>query len=861
MVSLEDIGGFLVLAAHTKEETLGLGLPDPKTFTEATAATDGQLWLAPFDGEYASLKKKDVMEEVDELPPGRKAIDTRHVFRRKTTLDGLIAKRKVRLTPKGFQQRPGVDYDETFAPTVHHNTMRVFLSIAAADDLELRQMDVETAFLHAPLKEEVYITLPHDHPNRLRADGKPRIFRLKKALYGLKQGPHDWNVEFNETLVKKCGFTRLQSDACAYGKRSRTGKLITMVVFVDDTVMSYSKQDQAETDEIMSIIKSVYSVVDLGEAKHILGMRIMRDREAKTLTLDHERFILDLLEKTGMKNCVPVSTPEEPGVHLLSTGAVSAKHPREQLPAFVAGHEGDWKAKVGSVVGALLYTAGWLRPDIQHAVIQIARFVSNPQPAHWQACKRILRYLRGTPSLGLTFGRLSKGVKPSEPMAFSDASWGNDLGDRRSTTGVVVKMNGGAIIWTSRKQKCVAQSSTEAEYMALGDATKEILWLRQLLTEMMHPIDGPTPLVGDNEGALATAKHDAHHSRMKHIDIKHHFIREHVACGDIKLIWVPTQKQQADILTKGLGKVSFNELRARVMGTGDADGSDALLVRVMSSQILEGPRRQETTRCGTNEVQGAHELRSQGVERSSQGVGTPNRYSLADTCASVLAEITEKHNHVGASPLDCVLRNLPTENRVPEGAPKSARGHDEPRPIVAQASTEYLPKPPPIVARSAGSSVHIRANTVALPTPRTTRDAAAHEHEARDSMMHGPRLEENTKPGDTKMKVVDLEAVSSPTTGALRPTAPPTVHLSLQPEREWREVMFKGYGGAVVGRPCPARRAALNSRTRQGQIGGRDTRRTRTNSNTEGTHDEDLHQSTTINKKSSKRHKSRAADC
>jgi len=488
---------------------------------------------------------------------------------------------------------------------------------------------VETAFLHAPLKEEVYITLPHDHPERMRSDGKPRIFRLKKALYGLKQGPHDWNVEFNETLVKKCGFTRLQSDPCAYVKRSRTGKLITMVVFVDDTVMSYNKQDQAEADEIMSIIKSAYSVVDLGEAKHILGMRITRDREAKTLTLDHERFILDLLEKTGMKNCVPVSTPEAPGIYLTSAGALSAKHPRVQVA--VTAPEGDWKPKVSSMVGALLYTAGWLRPDIQHAVIQVARFVSNPQPAHWEACKRILRYLRGTPSLGLTFGRQSKGVQQNQPVAFADASWGDDPEDRRSTTGVIIKMNGGAIIWTSRKQKCVATSSAEAEYMALGDATKEIMWLRQLLSEMQHAIQGATPLFGDNNSALATAKHDAHHSRMKHIDIKHHFIREHVREGNIALIWVSTQLQQADILTKGLGKIIFNDLRAKVMN-GESGGSVSLLVRALSCRREVTMSSQTATTMTSN--RGARDCSTGGQLLSVSCLAFPRHFTAFSTPTS-----------------------------------------------------------------------------------------------------------------------------------------------------------------------------------------------------------------------------------
>jgi hypothetical protein len=573
-----DLNDVAAEAAETESGRTGLP-PDPTTLEEMRRAPDAEKFEEAIAKEHQSLLEKEVMEEVDEVPAGHKALPTKYVLKRKLNVLGEVDSHKGRLVVKGMLQRPGLDYDEEelYAPTLHSTSLRVALAAAVQLDYEIVQMDVKTAFLNATLKEEIYITLPRGAKDALKANGKPRVFRLKKALYGLKQAPKEWNEEFNNTLTQVCGFKRLVTDSCLYVRKSSTGRSIFAAVFVDDTIVAFHKDDEKEATEIKNKIKSKYDVSDGGECNFILGMRIQRDRVAGSLTIDQQSYIERLLEKTGMERCVPVSTPEQPGVRLVSLGCVSSHDStREQLDTPMRATQmneltAEMKIRYQSVVGGLLYAAVWTRPDIGHAVGELTRFVSNPREAHWIACLRVLRYLKSCPGLGLTYCRENLAAEGSgSPITlgpvFADASHGGDPETRRSTTGVVVKLNGCVVGWMSRRQKSVALSSTEAEYLALGEASKEVMWLRQMLMEMGHEQQAPTMILGDNAGSLRVAYNKTHQSRMKYIDIRHHIIRDHVEQKNIELSWIPTLQQQADILTKGLGRILFNGLRAKVMG-------------------------------------------------------------------------------------------------------------------------------------------------------------------------------------------------------------------------------------------------------------------------------------------------------
>jgi hypothetical protein len=305
-----------------------------------------------------------------------------------------------------------------------------------------------------------------------------------------------------------------------------------------------------DLEEVASIHESLqkkYKIKHLGDANLMLGMHVTRDRKARTIKLDQELYTLRLLEDYDMKGCVPLSTPAQ----------VRQPRPEEEsTDVSETGEQNDFRALVGS----LLYLALSTRPDIAHAVAAQARQVAKPTAEGWSELKKILRYLSGTASYGLVYGG------SSELIAYSDSDWAGDRhGDGRSTTGWFMMVGTTPISWTSRKQTIVALSSTEAEYIANGEAVQEVLWVRQLLEDIHQLQNHPILLRCDNSSAIALASNDKHHQRTKHINVKHHFIRQYVENNTIQLQWVPSEQQLADILTKPLGPNIFIRLRDQLL--------------------------------------------------------------------------------------------------------------------------------------------------------------------------------------------------------------------------------------------------------------------------------------------------------
>jgi hypothetical protein len=275
-----------------------------------------------------------------------------------------------------------------------------------------------------------------------------------------------------------------------------------------------------------------FEMADLGEVSFYLGMKVERDRASRTLKLSQEHYTKDILERFGMADAKPVSTPMEVKTKLL-------KWEKEVAPA--DRHEYQ------RLVGSLMYLMLGTRPDIAFAVGALSRHMANPGPQHWTAAKRVLRYLVGTVNLGLKF---KGGLQ--ELVGFTDADWASDPVDRYSTSGYVFILGGAAVSWTSKRQKSIATSSTEAEYMALALGTKEAIWLRRLLHELLHPAAGPTLINVDNQSCIKLAKNPELHQLTKHIDIQYHFTRKEVEAGTIKLEYCPTKKMAADFLTKSV---------------------------------------------------------------------------------------------------------------------------------------------------------------------------------------------------------------------------------------------------------------------------------------------------------------------
>jgi hypothetical protein len=348
-------------------------------------------------------------------------------------------------------------------------------------------------------------------------------------------------------------------------KRSKSKNLILIGLFVDDILISYSREDEEEWKEMKESFMSKYKMKDLGDAKWVLGMNITRERknEKRKLILDQQRYIEKILKEFNMDQSRPMETPEEAG-----TGKLT-----KQDCAETREEKENMKDKpYMSMVGSLLYASISTRPDISHAVSVASRFMKTPGEKHWKAAKRTLRYLQGTTQFGLEYeaeGDVEDvDIKtPLEVVGYCDADWAGDVDDRKSTTGYVIKINGCTISWLSKKQGTVALSTAEAEYMSISSLVQELKWFHQVLTELEIPHTIPMRIYTDNQAAKAISENDLHHQRTKHIDLRHHFVRDAVAAGEVKIEWIQSENQLADVFTKGLNKQTYKRLTQSIMTT------------------------------------------------------------------------------------------------------------------------------------------------------------------------------------------------------------------------------------------------------------------------------------------------------
>lgn len=296
--------------------------------------------------------------------------------------------------------------------------------------------------------------------------------------------------------------------------------------------------------KVKADISRKFDTKDLGKLSYFLGMKVFQSEENESIWIGQHAYTESLLKKFGMEECKPVSTPVD-----ISTKLTQATDEDNCID----------QQKYQSAIGSLMYLSVSTRPDISFAVSSLAKFSSKPTKEHWTALKRLLRYLKGT----MKFGILYKKGGVTEYIGFSDVDWAGDTNDRKSMSGYVFMLSGGAVSWSSKKQKCVALSTAEAEYIALSSAAQESIWLRQLLTELGNSSEMPTIIFEDNKSSIAMTKNPQFHGRAKHIDIKHHFIREQVSCGTVQLEHCPTTEMTADILTKGLSRETFGKHRAK----------------------------------------------------------------------------------------------------------------------------------------------------------------------------------------------------------------------------------------------------------------------------------------------------------
>lgn len=416
---------------------------------------------------------------------------------------------------------------------IRYDSIRYLLALAVTKKYRIEQMDAITAYLQSDLCEEIFMEQPDAY-----TDGTQRVCKLNKAIYGLKQASRQWNQKLDEAL-KKRGFRKSIADPCIYFSNDLS---IIIAIYVDDFLIFYRHIN--DLNQTKDFLHSVFKMKDLGEARSCLGMKIHQHNDG--IDIDQSTYIEDILKRFGMQDCKPMGTPSDTS---------------QKLSANMVNEENDLTGKIAyrEAVGSLIHLANCTRPDIAFAVNNVSRFNAKHGTEHWGAVKRIFRYLKGTINLKLRFRNDNIG----QLYAFCDSDWASDPDKRRSCSGFTVQMANAAISWHSHLQEIVALSSTEAEYIALSECVKQVLWLRKLTNEL-NPTHDATIIRMDNESSIKLSKNDAFSARSKHIDVRYHHTRELIDRNVIMIEFVATAKNTADLLTKAVPKCKTDFCTAKM---------------------------------------------------------------------------------------------------------------------------------------------------------------------------------------------------------------------------------------------------------------------------------------------------------
>ena len=528
-------------------------MPDPYSYTtpanlrQALSSPDANAWRMAIADEMEAHATHGTWILVPR-PPGVRVIKSGFVFKLKPPENGsTLPKYKARLVAKGYSQVEGVDVGDTFSPVARGDTIRVALAVATIHDYHVHHWDVATAFLNGYLDEEVYMEPP---PGTASPD---QVCLLVRSLYGLKQAPRCWHDAAGSALTD-CGLAKSSADSCLWILRIGN-KILFILLYVDDMLVFTNCIDLLAT--VKARLFAIFSMKDLGAVRTFLGVEILRDRARRIMHLSQGTYTASTLLALGMDKCKPASTPEPSS----STS---------DTPATASPLKGAIKFR--TLVGMLNHLSNWTRPDIRSAVREISSRQAAPHDEDWGRGARILRYLQGTQDYGLTY---TSSLSAPTLKGYCDASYASDPTSRRSVTGYVFFVGDCAVTWFAGLQKSVSLSTAESEYVAVSDGCKEAVWLSRLLSDLGAPQKGPIPLLEDNQACIALASNPRDHTRTKHIDVRHHHIRERVQAGEVTLVYVPTASQVADIFTKGLSLPLFSSHRRSlgILSSGGVLGS------------------------------------------------------------------------------------------------------------------------------------------------------------------------------------------------------------------------------------------------------------------------------------------------
>ena len=422
---------------------------DPTTFEEAMRSPHSSKWRATMEDELKSMKENKVWD-LEEIPKGAKTVGCKWVYKTKRDSKGKIERYKTRFVAKGFTQREGIDYNETFSPVSTKDSFRIIMALVAHFDQELHQMDVKTAFLNGELSENVYMA----QPKGFVIEGKEKLgCRLMRSIYSLKQASRQWYIKFDET-IRRFGFEENKEDNCIYAKFLGR-KYIFLVLYVDDILLASS--DMALLLDTKRFLSSNFDMKDMGEASYVLGIEIQRDKNRGILGLSQKTYIENVLKRYGMHKSNPNSIPILQSEKFGMFQCLEKGYELEQMKS----------VPYASALESIMYAQVCTRPDLALATGLLGRFQSNLGKDHWKAIKRTLHYMQGTRGLMLTFRK----TYALEIVGYSDADLARCKDTLKSTSGYVFLLAGGAISWKSAKQSVVTLSTMYAKFIACFEAT------------------------------------------------------------------------------------------------------------------------------------------------------------------------------------------------------------------------------------------------------------------------------------------------------------------------------------------------------------------------------------------------------
>ena len=528
---------------------------DTPNYQMAMASPDQEGYIEAMKVEITALEKQNTWElcERKMLPKGANVLPSTWAFKRKRYPDGLIWKLKARFCVRGDKQIEGVDYFDTYAPVVSWLTVRLMFTLSLVLNLATKQVDYANAFVQADLKEDVYVECPKDF--KQANDDRDFVLKLNKSLYGLKQAPLVWFERLRDGLLVR-GFRQSIIEPCLF-IHEESG--LICLVYVDDCL--FFAKESKDIDDMIDSLSTEFKLEPEEDVTAFLGIQFQKHTSG-TLELIQPHLINRIIETVfGKDECHAKATP--------TSGT--------PLHADVDGESCIEQWDYASVVGMLMYLSNNSRPDIAFAVHQCARFSFHPKRSHEEAIKRIVRYLKGTKENGLFFTPNKKFALDCYVDADFAGLWryedDQDPVSVKSRTGYMLVFAGCPLLWVSKLQMEIALSTTEAEYIALSQSMRDLLPTKELIVELLpqfgiklENVTTYSTVFEDNQGAIALANAPKLTPRTKHIGIKYHFFREHVRIGNIRIQYVETGKQIADVLTKGLTAMKFQCLRKMLMG-------------------------------------------------------------------------------------------------------------------------------------------------------------------------------------------------------------------------------------------------------------------------------------------------------